>query len=223
MSSIDRLPIPKHVPLGVTRLPNDDGTPYSTAFANKLTFDERCFAVALYITRHSIPTIAAFMKVHPDTIRAMVRRSSRHYKLVREEVEKLGQADFLSVYLGKFPQRHDEFKKFARDNIDIKQRQAVDPDKSGYYPDKGANNKHGNCTVNTHSCAVYWEDEPRGWYCRMPDTIFPEDPDLIYGPFGTSNIAYERVLSLLDRAVYREPAYVAARRLRGDSDPWRTT
>lgn len=195
----------------VQRTTHTDSTPIeirrdknpTAAYAGKLTFSERCLAVALYAVGHRSKTIARFMSIHPNTLRFMVRSTSPHYREVRAEYARLGHDQFVDTYLSK--ERLDEYLKFA--GGDKANTQAVDPDAPGYAPNpqsSGKSGRHVHTLSNgvTVTFAVYWNGT--AWY-------YKEDSAEEIGPFGTSIEAYNNVYRFHDPAYWKKPPYILRR------------
>lgn len=160
-------------------------------FAEKMTHQQRCFALCLYIKGEGWRRIAAYFGAHYRTIQ-MIKTGPR-YKPVRSEFQKLGQEDFLAKYLTETELANYNKWKADHEEEASHGRQCDDPNAPGWSPVKGATSSAGQhqktSTVDgsTVFFDITWRDtndaKRPGWYVAHKDG---ED-----GPFGTSNRAYD--------------------------------
>jgi hypothetical protein len=160
-------------------------------FSEKMTHEQRCFALCLYIRGEPWRRIAAYFNAHYRTVQ-MIKTGPR-YKPVRSEFQQLGQEGFMAKYeteiavaeYAKWKKDHDE--DFGAD------KQHTDHTKPGWNPIKTATAQRGQhqriSTVDgsTVFFEVQWRDSndgmKPGWY------VF--DVQGTDGPYGTSALAFD--------------------------------
>lgn len=67
-------------------------------FGAKLDFKTRCAILALHMQGIPRTVLAAAYNVDRRTVGHIVNHTSPHYRMVRKEVERLGEVEFLKVY-----------------------------------------------------------------------------------------------------------------------------
>lgn len=68
-------------------------------FAAKLTFEERCAALACVVYGVSRPIVAAAFSINRRTVTHIVNEHSAHYKDTRKKLKELGKDEFIKEYL----------------------------------------------------------------------------------------------------------------------------
>lgn len=166
---------------------------HSAKFEPKLTFPERCAALALHRKSVAVPVIAAAFGINRRTVRRLVSADSPSYHSVRDEEKRMGTLEFIEKYLTE---------EVARRVSEVASSAEVDETQTEYdakpraertaTPSQRASGvaginyfKPANASFN-HRLSVEWleantaEDDngpfehPAGWYCRDMDSDTPE-------------------------------------------------
>ncbi len=158
----------------------------SRRFAPKLSFEERCQVLAACVYGINRDAVAKGFGVNRRTVHHIQNESSKSYRSVRREMERLGKDEFLKRHL----------KQFVIDRIDEAWTRSPDG------PSKRAVSMEGYHTIRPDHCArdhrieVGWcvLEGCEGWYYsdleqEPADWLGGDD-----GPFRTSRDAYEYAL-----------------------------
>jgi hypothetical protein len=141
-------------------------------FEAKLTFDERCSVLALYMSGVHRRVLALAFGVDRRTVAHIYNKNSIHYKNVRAELDKLGRDVFLTRHLTEDATRRvaevanhpsvtlsDDFLREVKDEATV--------------PDKRRNRKAGVNVVKPEQCdyshrvVIEWREN--GWYYQDMD------------------------------------------------------
>jgi len=156
-------------------------------FDAKLTFDERCSVLALYISGIHRRVLAAAFGIDRRTVAHIYNKNSVHYKKVRARLQELGQAEFLRQYLTEESTR--KAAAVANDpSVTLADREwRAQPDTG--MPSKRKNRKEGVHVVKPDQCeyshrlVIQWFDEREesettlsaGWWYQDLDGNNPEE------------------------------------------------
>jgi len=159
-------------------------------FDAKLTFDERCAILALYLSGVHRRVLAAAFGIDRRTVAHIYNKNSIHYKAVRTKLQELGHQGFLREYLTE--EATMRVAKVANDPAvtlaDKEWRSKTDGD---ILPSRKKNRKEGLHIIkpdqceHTHRIMIQWFDEreqletgeklPMGWWYRDMDGNSPEE------------------------------------------------
>jgi hypothetical protein len=162
-------------------------------FVAKLNRDERCAILALRISGVSVPQLAATFDVNRRTINKIVDSGSSKYHDVREELARLGNADFIATYVTEAIAARVR-ESVVKPEVGEKRFKEYDESASSRanHPNKRASTNSGINNVKlphhdySHRIEVAWleantaEDDngpfehPAGWYWRDMDSDTPE-------------------------------------------------
>lgn len=189
----------------------------NSKYKPKMTFTERCEALAAYKQGIEKPIIAACYGINISTLGFIIQPHSKTYRNVRREYEELGHERFLARYLTpavfeRLERASHDWKASipAKDYDEVKQRLVV----TDQEPDKRAKRYEGRQTltwlgVGTIHVAVayvdavippdehYPEQRDPGWYLYIDPTSPAFDEWMGKGAHGsaadrrTSTTAYE--------------------------------
>lgn len=183
-------------------------------FDAKLTFDERCSVLALYLSGVHRRVLALAFGIDRRTVAHIYNRKSIHYKAVRNRLQELGQAEFLKQYLTEWAT--EKVAKVANDpSITLADKEyRAQPDK-GVHPNKRKNRNEGLHVVkpdqceHTHRIMIQWFDErpiegteqtlPAGWWYKDMDGNAPDEwvhsgPESLLSSSNALKMAEEEIL-----------------------------
>jgi hypothetical protein len=195
------------------RVTNPELSFSSDRYKPKLTFDERCFALALFEEGASWSAIASFFGVHRRTVEMI--KNGPPYKSVRDAFGQLGRDAFVARYLDAA--RFNDFKEFVRrrregDPEFNTTKQSTDPNAPNWYANPTAKAKEGvhhmkhTTTGEMVVVSIFWRgamlDSKPGWYYSVDDKVSPR-------PYATSTEAVEHSRDIWD--AYNGPTEKALR------------
>jgi hypothetical protein len=142
-------------------------------FAPKLSFGQRCQALALRRLGFTREVLSKMFKVDRRTITHIYNESSPHYKNVREEEKLIGTPNFVTKYVT------ESIRNEALSYTESEKKEANN---------KAANRKAGTHNVRNDRCkydhrvTIAWINanehkyvEVSGWYYRDLDSQWPDD------------------------------------------------
>lgn len=176
-------------------------------FEAKLTFDERCSVLALYLSGVHRRVLALAFGVDRRTVAHIYNKSSPHYKNVRLELNRLGREAFLKQYLTEDATRRvaevaDRPEVTLSDDYLKKENKAPNIPSKKWHRKAGVNVLKPEQCEYSHRVVIAWREEPNpGWYYQDLDG---NDPDawLHSGPeslLSSSNALKGAELEIMDR------------------------
>lgn len=136
-------------------------------YAPKLTIEQRCEVLALYMTGFSQETIGAMYGINRRTVTHICKPNGVHYKQIRESAASMGKEAFVNKYMA-----HDKLTvalAFRQDREDTAQKNnKFAAGKDGIHIVRGE-----NC-VDQHRVIIQWREEEGGWFYRDLDGDFPD-------------------------------------------------
>ena len=120
-------------------------------FDAKLTFDERCSVLALYLSGIHRRVLAAAYGIDRRTVAHIYNKNSIHYKAVRKELENLGRDLFLQRYLTEEATRKAQSVANHPDVVLPDENWRKQPDKATL-PSKRKNRKEGVHVIKPDQC-----------------------------------------------------------------------
>jgi hypothetical protein len=174
----------------------------------KMTEEQRCSALALFLNGASWRQVAAFFGVHYRTAQQIGNGPA--YKSVREKLDKMGRDAFTAEYLTEAT--IISFNKWMSENRDqyenLHEKQKHDPNAKGWNPNKQASAKRGDHNVRSEdngqlvTVHVKWIDATAeakpGWFWSAPLLSTG-----LVGPYATSGDAFDGSKRVWDHANYR--------------------
>lgn len=176
-------------------------------FEPKLTFDERCSVLALYLSGVHRRVLALAFGVDRRTVAHIYNKHSIHYKSVRQELTRLGTNAFIRQYLTEEATRRvsavaDHPEVTLSDDSLRKEKPAPDIPNKKWHRKAGVNVVKPEQCEYSHRVVIAWREEPTpGWYYQDMDGDNP-NAWLHSGPeslLSSSNALKGAELEIMDR------------------------
>lgn len=160
---------------------------YNGKFKAKLTFEDRCSALALILHGTDLRLVAAAYGINRRTASHLRNNHSPHYKEVKTELKKLGLAEFKQTYITEYAV--DLINRAAKDpeiQKEIAKSNKAHVETPAGEPSNRRNGKKGVHVVHPAQCKYTHRIEidfreadpvtesPEGWYHRDLDGPNPD-------------------------------------------------
>lgn len=158
-------------------------------FDSKLTFDERCAVLALYLSGIHRRVLSSAYGIDRRTVAHVYNAKSVHYKNVRAELEKLGRDAFLKRYLTeeavqKAASVANNPEVTLTDNAWLKKQGESGQPNKRKNRNEGVHVVHPDQCEYSHRVTIAWREEepdeqtgnmlPAGWWYRDEDGNYPD-------------------------------------------------